>query len=129
MTSYTWNASNTSQGIVAQEIESAIPHSTINIVDSNQQPANIVFFNNNDNTELLRITADGVTANPNVPVDEIAQRVLVALNSGIKQMVRKKWKPLTPEELRQCYSHALEYDKDLADVIHQALVDKHHWED
>ncbi len=128
MTSYTWKTVDSAVGVIAQEIESAIPHSSINIVDTNQ-PANIVFFNNSDNTELLRITADGVTANPNVPVDEIAQRVLVALNSGIKQMVRKKWKPLTPEELRQCYSHALEYDKDLADVIHQALVDKHHWED
>lgn len=128
MTSYSWKTVDNAVGVIAQEIQSAIPHSTINVVDTNE-PANIVFFNNNDNTELLRITADGVTANPNVPVDEIAQRVLVALNSGIKQMVRKKWKPLTPEELRQCYSHALEYDKDLADVIHQALVDKHHWED
>lgn len=128
MTIYKWNTSNTSHGVIAQEIQSAIPHSTINVVDTNE-PANIVFFNNNDNTELLRITADGVTANPNVPVDETAQKVLVALNIGIKQMVQKKWKPLTPEELRQCYSHALEYDKDLADVIHQALVDKHHWED
>ena len=128
MTIYKWNTSNTSHGVIAQEIESAIPHSTINVVDA-AATSNIVFFDNKDNTELLRITADGVTANPNVPVDEIAQRVLVALNNGIKQMVQKKWKPLTPEELRQCYSHALEYDKDLADVIHQALVDKHHWED
>ncbi len=128
MTSYSWKTVDSAVGVIAQEIESVIPHSTINVVDTNE-PANIVFFNNNDNTELLRITADGVTANPNVPVDETAQKVLVALNSGIKQMVRKKWQPLTPEELRQCYSHALEYDKDLADVIHQALVDKHHWED
>ncbi len=128
MTSYTWKTVDSAVGVIAQEIESAIPHSSINIVDTNQ-PANIVFFNNSDNTELLRITADGVTANPNVPIDEPAQKVLVALNNGIRQMVRKKWQPLTPEELRQCYSHALEYDKDLADVIHQALVDKHHWED
>jgi len=128
MTIYKWNTSNTSHGVIAQEIESAIPHSTINVVDA-AATSNIVFFDNKDNTELLRITADGVTANPNVPVDETAQKVLVALNIGIRQMVQKKWKPLTPEELRQCYSHALEYDKDLADVIHQALVDKHHWED
>ncbi len=128
MTIYKWNTSNTSHGVIAQEIQSAIPHSTINVVDT-AAPSNIVFFDNKDNTELLRITADGVTANPNVPVDETAQKVLVALNIGIRQMVQKKWKPLTPEELRQCYSHALEYDKDLADVIHQALVDKHHWED
>ncbi len=128
MTIYKWNTSNTSHGVIAQEIQSAIPHSTINVVDA-AAPSNIVFFDNKDNTELLRITADGVTANPNVPVDETAQKVLVALNSGIKQMMQKKWKPLTPEELRRCYSDALEYDKDLADVIHQALVDKHHWED
>jgi hypothetical protein len=128
MTIYKWNTSNASHGVIAQEIESVIPNATINVLDASA-PSNIVFFDTKDNTELLRITADGVTANPNVPVDETAQKVLVALNNGIRQMVQKKWKPLTPEELRQCYSHALEYDKDLADVIHQALVDKHHWED
>ncbi len=128
MTIYKWNTSNTSHGVIAQEIESVIPNATINVLDASA-PSNIVFFDTNDNTELLRITADGVTANPNVPIDETAQKVLVALNNGIRQMVEKKWQKLTPEELRRCYSDALEHELDLAVVIHQALVDKHRWED
>ena len=52
---------------------------------------NIVFYNNLDNKqiEVLRISVDGITANPDVPTDEAAQAVLRALNGYIKQMIEK----------------------------------------
>ena len=48
----------------------------------------ITFYNNTDkeSVEILRISADGITANPNVPVDDAAKAVLSALDSQIKQM-------------------------------------------
>lgn len=51
----------------------------------------IVFYNNLDNKqiEVLRISVDGITANPAIPTDEAAQAVLRALNGYIKQMIEK----------------------------------------
>jgi hypothetical protein len=53
------------------------------------QPKSITFRNTSDSTEILRITKDGVHANPDVPVDEAAQAVLAALDNNIKVLVKK----------------------------------------
>ena len=54
-------------------------------------PNTIIFYNtlNDAQTEVLRISKEGITANPDVPVDEAAQAVLRALEQYIKQMVSK----------------------------------------
>jgi hypothetical protein len=51
---------------------------------------NSIIFNNvvgEQSIEVLRISATGITANPDVPVDEAAQAVLRALDSYIKKMI------------------------------------------
>jgi hypothetical protein len=54
------------------------------------QPNSIKFYNGPpDNTEVLRISKDGIWANPDVPADEAAQAVLRALDGYIKQMVER----------------------------------------
>jgi hypothetical protein len=66
-----------------------------------------VHFNHtigNDQTEVMRISRDGVWVNPNMPVDDAAKAVLAALGSHIKMLVesaereRKPWIGLTDEE-------------------------------
>ena len=42
-----------------------------------------------DSTEVLRISRDGITVNPDVPIDEIAQTVLEALDKNIQVLVRR----------------------------------------
>ena len=42
-----------------------------------------------DSTEVLRISKDGITVNPDVPVDEIAQTVLEALDKNIQVLVQR----------------------------------------
>lgn len=56
-----------------------------------QATNSIIFYNNLDekNVEVLRISKEGITANPDVPVDEAAQAILRALDGYIKEMVRK----------------------------------------
>ena len=39
--------------------------------------------------EILRITKEGVWANPDVPVDEAAKKVLEAIDHNIKVLVQK----------------------------------------
>jgi predicted ATPase len=65
----------------------------------------------NDQTEVMRISRDGVWVNPNMPVDDAAKAVLAALDSHIKMLVesaereRKPWIGLTDDErrhLRKC---------------------------
>jgi len=54
----------------------------------NAQPNSIKFYNGApDNTEVLRISKDGIWANPDVPADDAAQAVLRAIDGHIKQMV------------------------------------------
>jgi len=64
-------------------------------------PNNITFFNNlNDKqVEVLRITKEGITANPDLPVDEAADAVLRALDGHIKNLVSRPWVGLTNEEI------------------------------
>jgi len=56
-------------------------------------PSNIIFFNNLEDkqVEVLRISKEGVTANPNVPVDEAADAVIRALDGHIKNLVHRPW--------------------------------------
>ena len=58
-------------------------------ISPSAQPSSITFFNTNDSTEILRITKDGVYANPDVPVSEAAKAVLDVLDSQIKVLVQK----------------------------------------
>ncbi len=56
------------------------------------QPTNsILFFGkvNDQQTEVLRISKDGIWANPDIPTDEAAKKVLEALDSNIKQMTKQ----------------------------------------
>ena len=56
------------------------------------QPNSIKFFNaigGIQNTEVLRMTKDGIWANPDVPPDEAAKAVLQALDWHIRQMVER----------------------------------------
>jgi|GEM_PF-4977646 len=70
-----------------------------------QKPANsIVFFNNfgDERVEVLRITKEGITANPDVPVDEAADAILRALDGYIKNLVNRPWVDLTDDEMHEC---------------------------
>ena len=55
---------------------------------------NIIFYTGygHGNKEVLRISTKGVTANPDMPVDEAADAVLRALDSHLKEMVAKALK-------------------------------------
>ena len=61
----------------------------------------IQFYNtmNNDRVEVLRISKDGITANPDVPVDEAAQAILRVLDTHLKTMRERAWVGLTTKEL------------------------------
>jgi hypothetical protein len=56
---------------------------------------NIRFFN--AGMEVLRISEKGVTANPDVPVDEAAAAVIAALNTMLP--IKRPWVGLTDEDL------------------------------
>ena len=60
-------------------------------------PSDIIFYNNlgNKQVEVLRISKDGITANPDVPVDEAADAVIRVLDAHIKQLVNRTWVGLT----------------------------------
>lgn len=51
----------------------------------------IRFYNNHaiDNIEILRLSKDGIWANPEIPADEAAKLVLEAIDYNIKVMVQK----------------------------------------
>jgi hypothetical protein len=52
--------------------------------------SNITFRNEvGPGVEILRISKEGIWANPDVPVDETAQKVIEALDSYIKELVQK----------------------------------------
>jgi len=48
--------------------------------------------------EILRITKEGVWANPDIPVDEAAKKVLEAIDHNIKVLVQKA----VEEEREEC---------------------------
>jgi hypothetical protein len=66
--------------------------------------------------EILRITKEGVWANPDIPVDEAAKKVLEAIDYNIKEMVQKaveaeregcaKWAELVAREIDNTHNTA-----------------------
>jgi len=58
---------------------------------STQPTKNICFFETqaDSSTEVLRLSKDGIWANPDIPVDEAAKLVLAAMEWNIKVMVDK----------------------------------------
>ena len=56
--------------------------------------------------EILRITKEGVWANPDIPVDEAAKKVLEAIDHNIKVLVQKA----VEEEREECASVAESYE-------------------
>ena len=63
-----------------------------NIVKQPMLPDTIHFHHtmNNDNTEVMRITRDGVWVNPDMSIDDTAKAVLAALDSQIKVLVQSE---------------------------------------
>jgi hypothetical protein len=52
--------------------------------------SNITFRNEvGPGVEILRISKEGIWANPDVPVDQAAHAVLAAVESNIKELVKK----------------------------------------
>jgi hypothetical protein len=66
-----------------------------------QPPNNITFCDTSKGyqREVLRITKDGITANPDVPVDDAAAAVIRALDGYIKNLTQRTWVGLTDEEI------------------------------
>jgi hypothetical protein len=55
------------------------------------KPNCIIFYNTlgGDQVEIMRISEKGITANPDVPVDEAADAIIRALNGHIEAMIEK----------------------------------------
>lgn len=55
------------------------------------RPNNLLFYGqvNGQQTEVMRISKDGILVNPDVPVDEAAKKVLEAIDHNIKWMVEQ----------------------------------------
>jgi hypothetical protein len=56
------------------------------------------FYSDPNPLEILRITKEGVWANPDIPVDEAAKKVLEAIDHNIKVLVQK----VVEEEREEC---------------------------
>lgn len=81
----------------------------MNIQDTKPENANnIVFYNTLGEApvEVLRITRTGITANPDVPVDEAAAAVIRALNGWLTTLTRPKWVWLTYEEQEEIVANS-----------------------
>lgn len=59
---------------------------------------NTIQFYSDGHTEVLRISANGIWANPDIPTDEAAKLVLAALDWHIKTMLTKA----IADEREQC---------------------------
>ena len=66
-----------------------------------QPPNNITFCDTSKGyqREVLRITKDGITANPDVPVDDAAAAVIRALDGYIKNLTQRTWVELMDDEI------------------------------
>jgi len=71
----------------------------------NQPPNNIIFYDTSKGyqREVLRITKDGITANPDVPVDEAADAVIRALDGYINNLNKRTWVGLNLDNLPEIY--------------------------
>jgi hypothetical protein len=96
----------------------ASPCSGYKLHDS--RPNSIRFYSPSDTTtEVLRISKDGVWANPDVPCDEAAKKVLEALDSNIKSMIDRERQRLR-DELVVMFMQAHEGAKDSHNHWHVA---------
>jgi hypothetical protein len=80
------------------------------------RPNSIQFYNTNDEprTEVLRISKDGIWANPDVPCDEAAKAVLAAVDGYVKDMVARA----VNDEIEACAAIAHEAEPyQAADLI------------
>ena len=50
---------------------------------------NTIQFHSYSHTEVLRLSKDGIWANPEIPADDAAKLVLAAIDHNIKMMVDK----------------------------------------
>ena len=84
----------------------------------------IKFYSGKDTTEILRISKDGIFASPDVSVDEIAQKVLDALDGSIKCIVesavyqeREACAKLCESAIQQCIDEYNDACQDCAEAI------------
>ena len=79
----------------------------------NQPPNNIIFYDTSKDyqREVLRITKDGITVNPNVSVDEAADAVIRALDGYIKNLTKRTWVELTHEENEEIQKLSTSYEQ------------------
>jgi hypothetical protein len=88
------------------------------------QPTNsILFFGkvNDQQTEVLRISKDGIWANPDIPTDEAAKKVLEALDSNIKHLLEHARQRLR-DELVVMFMQAHEGAKNKHSYWHVAAI-------
>jgi hypothetical protein len=73
-----------------EEVDMSL-HSAGNLGIGTQPTGNICFFENHadNSTEVLRLSKDGILANPDIPVDEAAKLVLAAMEWNIKVLLDK----------------------------------------
>lgn len=81
-------------------------------------PPNIHFYGGEDKTEILRLSKDGIWANPDVPCDEAAKKVLEAVDVYLRVMVEKAVIAAVNEEIEACAAIAHEAEPyQAADLI------------
>lgn len=84
----------------------------------------VLQFNPGDTSvELLRISVDGITANPDVPVDDIARQVLDQMSDHIQAMVEMKTRILVQGLERIAASEWGTNDNDNPATIAQTTLD------
>ena len=90
-------------------------------------PSNIIFCDNStgEQREVMRITKDGITSNPDVPTDEGAKAIIRALDGYIKNLVNRTWVGLTDDEIYKiAFTLEGEHWKKIADAIESKLKNK-----
>ena len=86
----------------------SIDPSSIYTIHGPTAPPNIHFYGGEDRTEILRLSKDGIWANPDVPTDEAAKKVLEAIDGYVKLMVEKAVTAAINEEIEACAAIAHE---------------------
>ena len=87
------------------------------IYDNNPQLNTIIFYSklSGEPVEVLRIAKEGITANPDVPVDAAAAAVIRALDGHIKNLTQRTWVGLTYEDM-------VKLQKDLYDAKGESVL-------
>ena len=80
------------------------------VYEDNPQLNTICFYSKlsgGEPVEVLRIAKEGITANPDVPVDAAAAAVIRVLEGYIKNLTQRPWVGLTDEEIEAIKEKAL----------------------